>query len=62
MAVIIIGVAIVVEGRRRKRSSEERRAAWKMHQEWLRSSEAQKLGRDTGAPVRGSERNGLGQG
>ena len=60
MAVVILGIAIVIEVRRRKRASAERRAAWKMHQEWLRSSEAQKLSRGAGTSPGAGEKSSVG--
>lgn len=42
IAVVLIGIAALLQIRRRKRAAAERRAVWKAHQDWLRNSATKK--------------------
>jgi hypothetical protein len=46
VGLVIAGIAATQHRRRKKRAAEERRALWKAHQEWLRTSGAQPPQRD----------------
>ncbi|MDB5848307.1 MAG: hypothetical protein JWP29_2059 [Rhodoferax sp.] len=46
IGVVVIGLGITLEMRRRKRAAAERKAVWKAHQDWLRNSAPHPPGRD----------------